>query len=53
MSDAKKSRRQIAVDKIMADPKLNGLQKARKISNLIKMTVKAPKEVPRNDNQAN
>jgi len=44
----KKTRRQEAVDKIMADPKLNGVQKARKISNLIKMTVKAPKEVPRN-----
>lgn len=38
-----KSRRQVAVDEILADPKLNGYQKARKISNLIKMTVK-PKE---------
>jgi len=44
-----KSRRQQAVDKIMADTKLSGEQKARKISNLIKMTIKAPKEVPRND----
>jgi len=34
----KKSRRQVAVDKIMADTKLTGEQKARKISNLIKMT---------------
>ena len=35
----RKSRRQEAVAKILADPKLNGNQKARKISNLIKMTV--------------
>lgn len=42
-----KSRRQQAVDKIMADPKLNGLQKARKISNLLKM-YKTPKEAQRN-----
>lgn len=46
---SKKSRRQEAVDKIMADPKLNGVQKARKISNLIKMTTK-PKEVPNRGN---
>lgn len=39
----KKSRRQEAVDKIMADTKLTGYQKARKISNLIKM-YKSPKE---------
>lgn len=49
----KKTRRAEAVAKIMADTKLSGYQKACKISNLIKMTVKAPKEVPRNDNQAN
>lgn len=40
MAQSKKSRRQEAVDKIMADTKLSGVQKARKISNLIKMTVK-------------
>lgn len=49
MPSSKKTRRQEAVDKIMADPKLNGVQKARKISNLIKMTLKPSKEVPRND----
>lgn len=38
MSAAKKSKRQEAVAKIMADTKLTGEQKARKISNLIKMT---------------
>lgn len=38
-----KSKRQVAVDEILADPKLNGYQKARKISNLIKM-YKKPKE---------
>lgn len=38
-----KNQRQVAVDKIMADTKLTGYQKARKISNLIKM-YKSPKE---------
>jgi hypothetical protein len=42
-----KSKRQQAVDKIMADTKLTGLQKARKISNLLKM-YKTPKEAKRN-----
>lgn len=42
MSD-KKTPRQLAVAKIMADTKLTGEQKARKISNLIKM-YKTPKE---------
>lgn len=46
----KKSKRQEAVAKIMADSKLTGEQKARKISNLIKMTITAPKEVPSNGN---
>lgn len=36
----KNLRRQEAVAKIMADTALTGEQKARKISNLIKMTVK-------------
>ena len=49
----KKSRRQQAVDKIMADTKLTGEQKARKISNLIKMTIKPAKEAPRNEHQDN
>jgi len=35
---AKKSRRQEAVSKIIADKKLSGYQKACKINNLIKMT---------------
>lgn len=35
-----KNQRQEAVAKIMADSKLTGEQKARKISNLIKMTTK-------------
>ena len=39
MATTKKSRRQKAVDKIMADTRLTGQQKARKISNLIKMTI--------------
>ncbi len=43
----KKSKRQEAVAKIMADTKLTGEQKARKISNLIKMTTK-PQEAKRN-----
>lgn len=46
MKPEKKSRRQQAIDKIMADSKLNGYQKARKISNLIKM-YKTPKEAKR------
>jgi hypothetical protein len=37
MAASKKSKRQDAVDRILADPKLNGYQKARKISNLLKM----------------
>lgn len=43
-----KSRRQQAVAKIMADPKLTGEQKARKISNLIKMTVGGNSNVKNN-----
>lgn len=44
----KKSRRAKAVAKIMADPKLTGEQKARKISNLIKMTVGGNRNVKSN-----
>lgn len=40
------TKRQAAVQQILADPKLTGYQKARKISNLIKMH-KTPKEAKR------
>lgn len=43
----KKSKRQEAVAKIMADTKLTGEQKARKISNLIGVTTK-PQEAKHN-----
>lgn len=39
MKPSKPTKRQQAVAKIMADPKLTGEQKARKISDLIKKTV--------------